>query len=201
MSIKWQALGTSLSTCPCVTSSTAHASTTCATGKHHKPTPTASSMPQSKRRPLHQGFQTVPRHVLLLQPCCHRARLRPGHRHEDRHRPTQTPKTLTTSPTFTASTSLHTLSTTSNIRLVDNRSYYRWGNSQLPPSILPRRHLPRTRVAARLASGLPRASSRLVACPSAAPKTPHRSYSAQTSARTAGAPPSASTLNRERSQC
>jgi len=76
------------------------------------------------------------RGVLLLQPCCHRARLRPGHRHEDRHRPTQTPKTLTTSPTFTASTSLHTPSTTSNIRLVDNRSYYRWGNSQLPPSIL-----------------------------------------------------------------
>ncbi len=45
----WQAFGTSSSTCPCVMSSTAHATTTCATGKHHTPTPTARSMPQSKR--------------------------------------------------------------------------------------------------------------------------------------------------------
>jgi len=44
----WQAFGTSASTCPCVTSSTDHDSSTCATGKHHTPTPTARSMPQSR---------------------------------------------------------------------------------------------------------------------------------------------------------
>ena len=47
---------------------------------------------------LPQGLQTAPWHVLLLQPCSHRARMRPGHRHEDRHRPTQTPTQKTPSP-------------------------------------------------------------------------------------------------------
>jgi hypothetical protein len=40
---------------------------------------------------LLQGIQATPGHLFLLQPRCHRARLRPGHRNEDRHRPTQTP--------------------------------------------------------------------------------------------------------------
>jgi hypothetical protein len=37
------------------------------------------------------GIQTTPRLVLLLQSRRHRPHVRPGHRNEDRHRPTQAP--------------------------------------------------------------------------------------------------------------
>ncbi len=51
---------------------------------------------------------------------CHRARLRPGHRHEDRHRTNALAKNkLATFPTPSTFTSLHThTSTTSNISLI-----------------------------------------------------------------------------------
>jgi hypothetical protein len=46
----------------------------------------------------HQGIQTTPRLVLLLQSRRHRPRVRPGHCNEDRHRPAQAPSQKKPSP-------------------------------------------------------------------------------------------------------
>ena len=43
---------------------------------------------------------------------------------------------LTTPPTPTSSTSLHTPSSTTSNTLVDDKSYYRWGNKPAPPFYL-----------------------------------------------------------------